>query len=243
MAKKPKNAPKNNTPENVDPAEAALFREVDEDLRHEQMEALWKRFGTLAIGVAVGIVAVVAGYQGWQSYQKQKHADEAGQFASAATLAADGKTEQALAAFNVQSANPGSGFGTLASLRVAALKMEQGDRAGAQAVLDGLSATDGTDPAFRDLATILSVMSALETGQADALMVRLKPLTVDNNPWRFSALELTALLAKKVGDTDGARGFLTRIVDDPNAPTGVRTRSTQQLEGLGGRQDAAPEVQ
>ena len=35
-----------------------IFREVDEDLRHEQYKRLWDRFGPYVIGLAVLIVAV-----------------------------------------------------------------------------------------------------------------------------------------------------------------------------------------
>ena len=42
-----------------------IFREVDEDIRHERFKRLWDRFGPWVIGVAVLIVLITAGYRGW----------------------------------------------------------------------------------------------------------------------------------------------------------------------------------
>ncbi len=42
-----------------------FIREVDEELRRDQLKALWKRFAPLIIGVCVLVVAVTAGYRGW----------------------------------------------------------------------------------------------------------------------------------------------------------------------------------
>jgi hypothetical protein len=39
-----------------------IFREVDEDLRREQVRKLWDRFAPYVIGLAVLIVAATAGY-------------------------------------------------------------------------------------------------------------------------------------------------------------------------------------
>jgi hypothetical protein len=66
-----------------------------------------------------------------------------------------------------------------------------------------------------------------------ALTGRLAPLTTGNNAWRHSALELTALLAQRGGDTAKAREIYTTLADDPTTPQQLRGRAAEMLAVLG----------
>ena len=55
----------------------SLFREVEDDLRHERLVKLWKRYGAMAIAAAVLIVVVVAGYQVHKSMQDSERMEQA----------------------------------------------------------------------------------------------------------------------------------------------------------------------
>ena len=57
------------------------------------------------------------------------------------------------------------------------------------------------------------------------LTAKLQPLTADTSPWRFSARELTAMLAARAGDTEKARTLYKQLADDQQAPSGVRGRA------------------
>ena len=47
-----------------------IFREVEEDVRRERFEQIWKQYGDYIIaGVAV-IVIAIAGYELWQRYEE-----------------------------------------------------------------------------------------------------------------------------------------------------------------------------
>ena len=45
-------------------SDETIFREVDEEVRAEQFQKLWKRYGAYVTGAAVGIVVAVAGIKG-----------------------------------------------------------------------------------------------------------------------------------------------------------------------------------
>ena len=44
-----------------------IFREVEEDVRRERLEKLWKAYGNYAIA---GLVLLFAGIGGWQFWQR-----------------------------------------------------------------------------------------------------------------------------------------------------------------------------
>ena len=50
----------------------ALIREVDEDLRQERLERLWKAYGKYVIAACVAVVVAVGGNEYWKYYQAQQ---------------------------------------------------------------------------------------------------------------------------------------------------------------------------
>ena len=88
------------------------------------------------------------------------------------------------------------------------------------------------DPEFRDLAVLLSVMKGLPDSDAKAAIERLQPLTENGNPWRASALELTAAATLKAGDRNGALELYRKIADDLGAPQRLRARAAEMAAAL-----------
>ena len=100
------------------------------------------------------------------------------------------------------------------------------------AVYEQLAGGSGTDPEFRDLAVLLSVMHGLPDGDPKAAVERLQPLTASGNPWRASALDLTAAAKLKSGDRDGALAIYKELADDLSAPQGLRARAAEMAAAL-----------
>jgi hypothetical protein len=210
-----------------------IFREVDEDLRHDNLVRLWKRYGSYFLGLAVLIVLGTGGYSFWQR-QAESHRLQRGQaFLAAADKVGPGDNKEAMAAF-ASIGSTDDGYGTLARFRLAGLKARAGDGAGAVSIYDTIAGDGSIGQPFRDLATILSVQHSLDSGDPAALAARLQPLTADANPWRYSALELSGLLARRTGDTKRAIELFTKLSDDHQAPPALRARAAEVLAALRG---------
>jgi len=65
-----------------------IIREVDEELRRENFEKLWRKYGSYALGLAALIVLGVAGYYKWQDYTAHQRETRAVQYDKALQLAA-----------------------------------------------------------------------------------------------------------------------------------------------------------
>lgn len=201
-----------------------IFREVDEDLRRDRMESAFKRYGGVMLAAALAVVAATGGTVAWRNWQQSQKEQETTALAAALSQAVQGpdKGVEALAAFAAK-ADPG--MAALAQLNAAALLAREGKTAEAVAVYDKLSGNVGAAAVYRELAALLSVMHQLESGDPAQLQARLQPLTADANPWRFSAREMTAVLAARAGDKDRARTLFQQLADDSQAPAGVRSRA------------------
>jgi hypothetical protein len=87
---------------------------------------------------------------------------------------------------------------------------------------------------YRDLASVLWAMHALEEGDAAAVEARMAPLAEGSGPFRASAAEVRALAALKRGETEAARRGFRALAADGAAPQGVRDRAGRVLSGIGG---------
>lgn len=210
-----------------------LIREINEELRQEQLATLWKRYRRYIIGAAVAIVAVVAGYKGWQAYDRSARLSDGAQFAAAAQAMSNGNLEQAETAFARLAEDGTAGYALLARFRSAALLVEKGDRAAAAEAYRDIAASGSVDTSYREAATILAALNALETEAPQAIIDRLEPLRGDDSAWRHSARELTALAARRMGDEQRAIDLYRQLTDDAATPRGVRARAQEMLAVLG----------
>jgi hypothetical protein len=90
MAKAP------NTPtEVIDDGKDAIFREVDEELRREQLAKIWQQYGTYILGVASLIIVGVGGWK-WLEARRTSQIEAASvKYDAANQLAIDGKADAA----------------------------------------------------------------------------------------------------------------------------------------------------
>lgn len=206
-----------------------IFREVDEDLRHEQLMKLWRRLGPYIVAGAVGIVAVTGAYVAWERWHTARQTAD-----TTALMAATAQVEPVIAngaapapvlkGLEGAVASLHGTPATLARLQEAAVKVASGDRDGAIALYDQVAGDSANDALFRELAVVLSVTQQADSGDIAKLQARLAPL-LGKSPWRFSAMELSALLDTRAGDGAKAREKFQQIASDPQAPAGIRSRA------------------
>jgi hypothetical protein len=191
----------------------SLFREVDEEVRRDQIASIWKRFGNVIVAVCLLVVVGVGGYKGWQ-YWQAKQAEEAGmKWFDAMRLAEDGKEAEAEAAM------------VLAELARAAQLGQQGKAAEAVAIYDTVAADAGADAALRELARVRAAYLLIDTASVDDLVKRLEGLSAGESAWRHASREILALANFRAGDYKKAADFAAQILADPATPAGLRART------------------
>jgi len=208
-----------------------IFREIDEELRRDNLLKLWSRYGRYVIAVAILALAVAGGIAAWRAHQLSERQAQSARFASALALARAGKNTDAATVFATIDKD-GGGYSVLASFENAALLAKAGERKKAAAAYDRIAEASGLSPTFRELAVLLSVMQESLDADPKAAIGRLAPLTAAGVPWRPTALELTAAAQLKLGDKKAALEIYKGLADDLTAPRGLRARAAEMAAAL-----------
>lgn len=211
-----------------------IFREVDEDVRRERMETIWKRYGAYVLVGALLVVAAVAGVVFWQNYREADQRARGAAFEAGLDLLDAGQPGEAAATFDDIAADAPEGYRALAELQAAAARQKAGQEKEALATYDRLIGDEGLTDLHRDIARIKGALLALKLDGGDAAISRLGDLPNSGSPFADAAREVnaSALLAK--GDRDGAIAMFREIADDANVTPAQRDRVKNYLMALGG---------
>ena len=210
----------------------SLAREIDEELRREQLLKLWEQYGTYFIAAAVLIIAGIGGFK-YYEHRRIQAAEAAGaRFTAAARETAQDKKAEAQKALEEVASSAPSGYAALARLRLAAADREAGKTAQAAAAFEAIAKESGLDPLLADYAQLQAAMLRLDSASWTEMQNRLNDLAAESNPWRFSARELLGLAAQKAGKTDEARTQFQRLLSDRNTPPSIGGRARVMLAML-----------
>jgi hypothetical protein len=95
----------------------SFIREVNEELRTDQMKGAWRRFGRYLIALAVLIVLGTVGYKVYEYWDNNQSSGTGDQFIAAMKLADENKGDEALAALDKLEKEGHGDYPILARLR------------------------------------------------------------------------------------------------------------------------------
>lgn len=213
-----------------------IFREVNEDLRNEQLRRIWRAFGPYIVAAAVLIVASVAGYKGWTWYADKRAGETGSQFVTALSAADEGREAEALGVLGTVSREGSGDYPLMARFAAAGVKAKTGATNEAIAEFDALAA-DAGDSEIAAMARLRAAALLIDNGQRGEVERRIADLNDPNSPWRHAARELLGLAAYRAGDADGAAALFRDLLADPLAPQGARQRAEIMLTVIAPLQD------
>jgi hypothetical protein len=200
-----------------------IFQEVDEAVRREKLEKLWKRYGNFVIAGAVLLVLAIGAWRGYQWWEAQKAAKASAAFEAATELADQGKPAEAEAAFARLAADGTAGYRVLARLREASVLAERDPKA-AVVAYDAIANDASVGWTLQELAGVRAAMLLVDSAPLSEMTRRLEPLTQPDSAFRHTAREILALAAFKAGDKVAARKWFDMIASDAETPQSLRGR-------------------
>jgi hypothetical protein len=215
-------------------SDESFVREVNEELRQDQLKAVWRRYGMAIVAGVILILAATAGYVGWGYWNEQRANESGDQFSAALQLANEGRTEEALAALGQLEADGYGAYPVLARMRAATVRAEAGDYEAAIAAFDSVAADSSVPGSIRDMARLRAALLLVDHGSYGDVASRAEPLSDDANALRHGAREAMGLAAWAAQDLENAQRLFEMIVDDSAAPTNTRQRAEMMVELIAG---------
>ncbi|MFS0773652.1 tetratricopeptide repeat protein [Sphingomonas sp. 1P08PE] len=216
----------------------AFLREVDDEVRRDQLTSFWKRWG-LWIGAAVVLgLAAFGAYLFWQHRQRETAGQEGEQLQAAFDALGTGQAAKATPILAELAGSSRDGYRALAKFSQADVLLRANDLKGAAAKFAEVANDAGLAQPFRDLALIRQTAAEYDTLRPQVVVDRLLPLAVPGNPWLGSAGEMVALSQLRLGQRGPAGQLFGQIARDEGAPESIRQRAVQMASVLG--VDATP---
>ena len=204
----------------------SFIEEVTEEVRRDRLFGLFRKYGWIAV---LAILLVVGG-SAWTEWRKAQARATAQAFGDGMLAALDAKTPEARRA--VLQAVPATDAQRAIQLLLQASDPAQ-DRAATLAALDTLMADEVAPQAYRDLAALRRVVILGADLPPAERRAALDPIAVPGRAFRPLAVEQLAYLALETGDKAAAVTGLRALVQDQEAPAGLRRRASQMLMALG----------
>ena len=208
-----------------------IFDEVEESIRQDKMEGLWKRYRPFIYGAAALLVGAVALNEFVLRPQAEQARNErALAFETALNLLEDDQYVEAEAAFRELA----EGNGKIAPLAAQYLAQTQyeggGDATSATRTLSAAAAVEGSP--YERLSILKTAYFSVDTQSMQDLEATLGSLVEDEGPLGALARELVAAKAFETGDIARARTEFNRLRFDAAAPEGVKRRAEIALAAI-----------
>ena len=216
----------------TDPADA-FVREVDENLRRDQMADMAKSYGKWIIAAVILFLAAVGGYLYWQNRQQSQAVADSETISAALDKVSSGNVKGAQTDLTPLSTSSNDVTRASALLGRAALALRQNDRKTAIDLYKQVEEDDGLAAPFRELATVRRTMTEYDGLKPDEVIARLAPLTEPGKPFFGTAGEMTGMAMLAKGDKKGAGQLFAKIAADKQVPQSIRARAVQLAGSLG----------
>ena len=210
-----------------------FLREVDENLRRDQVSDFAKRYGGWIIGGVLLFLAAVGGWLYWQDRQARRAQADSETLAAIYGDIAAQKVATVPQRLQPLGESGNAVISATARLAQAAVALEKNDRSTALAKYKEVAADDGLPSAYRDLGTIRATALEFDSLKPEQVIERLAPLAKRGEPWFGSAGELTAMAYLKQGQKAKAGQLFAAIAADQQVPPTIRTRAVQVAGTLG----------
>lgn len=209
--------------------EDLAMQEVDDALRRERLENIWKSYAKYIIGVAVSMVVIVGGREVYKSSKEASETENSKIYsqtlAATAKTGADSKTLWAQAADDM-----GATYAGFAKFHLAASQIATGKIDEALATYDAVAADSSLDKRMQDLATYLSAVVMIENGKdLSAARSKLSLLTTEGGIYEFNAKEQLALIDYMAGNYSSANAALSQLSAATNISPEMRTRVQKMI--------------
>lgn len=210
-----------------------FLREVDEELRREQLTNFVTRYGWAIIAGVVLLIAAVGGYLWWQERRQQQAAEQATTLIEATEALQAGNRDAAAPKIEELVNSDIRGYRAAGLFARAASEIEANNIPAAVATLRSIHEDEKLAEPYRQAALIRQTQLEFDGLQPQAVIQRLGPLARPGSAWLGTAGEMVGIAWLKLGQPQRAAPVFAAIARDESVPATIRQRTVQMAGSLG----------
>lgn len=210
-----------------------FFREVDENLRRDQMADFGKKYGLLLAGGVILFLAAIGGWIYWQNQQRVQAGTQSEELMKVYADIGAGKLENVPQQLAPLAEADNELVSASAAFASAAVSLERGNRAEALKAYQELQADESLPEPHRNIALVRATALDFDRLKPEDVVARMQPLAQAGNPWFGSAGELMAMAYLKQNKRLEAARLFAAIAADAQVPETIRARAVQFAGSLG----------
>lgn len=220
-----------------------FVREVDENLRRDQLRDFFKDYGGWLIAAVLLFLAASGGFIWWKQHQMQRSEAQVEELAKIYKDIGSGSTGQAPQQLDQLATSGSKAVRATALFTRAALALQQNDLKLAATTYNTIAGDDSLPDPYRNAALVRQTALEFDQLPPEQVIARLQPLTKPGEPWFGTAGEMSALAMIKQGRNQEAGQLYAAIAKDTGVPQSIRARAAQVAGSLGVDVGALPQTQ
>ncbi len=216
------------------PNEGETFlREVDEELRREQVNRFVTRYGWWIVAAVILALGAIGGWIWWQARQEGAAAAQGETLLEALDSLEAGNRGAAAPKIAQLAQSDVGGYRAAALFTRANAETAAGNTRAAVATLRSIAQNEDFDETYRQAALVRQTQLEFDSLPPQAVVQRLRLLARPGSAWLGSAGEMVGIAYLKMGRPNLAGPLFAEIGRDESVPSSIRTRAVQMAGSLG----------
>ena len=212
--------------------EDALLREVIDDVKNEQLQQIWNKYGLyIIIGVALILTATIS-LESLKSWREQKNQELSDSYSIALSLHNQGRLDESLDLYNSLASRDSGIYDDLAKMQIANVYFEQGKINDAINVLDLMTKSSDTVDQMKKIATLKLISYKLDNNSSAEEISNLIATISDDEESSDIAKEMLAMLYVRENDLIKAKEEYQKIIASGSAPDTLKSRALDMINLL-----------
>lgn len=212
--------------------EDALLREVVDEVKNEQLQQLWNKYGLfIIVGIALILTATIS-FESIKSWKDKKNQELSNAYSVAMSLQDQGRLDESLDVYTTLSQKASGVYQNLSRMQIANIKFTQDKKDEAFDILQNIVNDKNVIEQLRNVAALKLASYKLDAnGSAEEIENLLMPL-LEEEASSDIAREMLAMLYIREGNTEKAKSEYLKITMSENAPAGVKSRALDMINIL-----------
>ena len=215
---------------------ADIFREVEEEVRRERYERLWKKYRDHITAAGALIIIGVAGYQLYRVYEQREENKASIAYAAASEMLDRGQAAAAAPQLAALAKSAPGGYAAVSKLAEADALFSAGQKGDAIRIYQQIAS--GNDPYLGAAARLHAAWAMADSAPRSDVDALLAPLLDKSSAWYQLAREIVAYEDLRSGNRSAALTAYRDIAADPDTPSNLKTRAQAMAQFINAGGDA-----